>query len=192
MDAMQEITKLFELKTQHLFIKRAFDILGVNKWCKFLWKLGIYPNALSIISVILGWGAAYYLFISHHLFIALLSLHVFVDMIDGYYAREVNNTTKTGLFLDRFGDFSIYIAMLIKSFFYLNTGTVYYLLLIMTLHMLFVVRYGLLDKLPSNRIFIYFYMFGYYHLGLAIMALLQTITYLKLLKFIVKNRNWIN
>ena len=88
-----------------------------------LWnRLGIHPNAITILSIFLGVGAGYMFYfpdVTHNLMgVALLMLANFCDSTDGQMARLTGKKTLLGRVLDGFsGDlwfFSIYLALCLR------------------------------------------------------------------------------
>lgn len=64
-------------------------------------KVCPYPNAITIIGLLLSLAAAYYLSIRDtHLAVVFILLFSFFDMLDGALARELKKVTKFGGFLD--------------------------------------------------------------------------------------------
>ena len=82
-------------------------------------KLGVHPNAITILSIFLGIGAAWMFFytdlVHNVLGVILLMLANFCDSTDGQLARLTNQKTLIGRILDGFsGDvlfFAIYFAL---------------------------------------------------------------------------------
>ena len=88
-----------------------------------LWnKLGVHPNAITILSIFLGIGAGYMFYFSdltHNLMgVVLLMLANFCDSTDGQMARLTGKKTLVGRVLDGFsGDvwfFCIYFALCLR------------------------------------------------------------------------------
>jgi hypothetical protein len=85
-------------------------------------KLGVHPNAITILSIFLGIGSAvmfYYTDLLHNIYgILLLMLANFCDSTDGQMARLTGKKTLVGRVLDGFsGDvwfFSIYVALCLR------------------------------------------------------------------------------
>ena len=88
-----------------------------------LWnRLGIHPNAITILSIFLGVGAGYMFYfpdLTHNIMgVCLLMLANFCDSTDGQMARLTGKKTLLGRVLDGFsGDlwfFSIYLALCLR------------------------------------------------------------------------------
>ena len=85
-------------------------------------KLGVHPNAITILSIFLGMGAAwmfYYTDLTHNIYgVVLLMLANFCDSTDGQLARLTNKKSFVGRVLDGFaGDvwfFCIYAALCLR------------------------------------------------------------------------------
>jgi phosphatidylglycerophosphate synthase len=74
---------------------------GVRKKLFAPFLVNINPNYLSIISLLLAFAAAYFLFISSWLLAAVfITLSAFFDALDGEIARKNKIATKFGDFLD--------------------------------------------------------------------------------------------
>lgn len=77
------------------------------------------PNLLSILRIILTPVLVYALFnLSIGLFLFLLAIAGLTDILDGYFARKLNQATKNGALLDLLADrllvLSLFIALVIK------------------------------------------------------------------------------
>ena len=99
-----------------------------------MWKrLGVHPNAITVLSIFLGVGAgvmfAYTDFCHNVLGIVLLMLANFCDSTDGQLARLTGQKTLLGRVLDGFsGDlwfFSIYVAIVVRLWPQTVPGTEY-------------------------------------------------------------------
>ena len=85
-------------------------------------RLGVHPNAITILSIFLGLGAGWmfhYTDVSHNLLgVVLLMLANFCDSTDGQLARLTGQKTMVGRCLDGFaGDvwfFAIYLAIVVR------------------------------------------------------------------------------
>lgn len=68
-------------------------------------KINVNPNLLTILSIILTLGSAYYILNSKLVVAAALFLvGAILDALDGMVAREHNRATKFGVFFDQFAD----------------------------------------------------------------------------------------
>ena len=87
-------------------------------------KLGVHPNAITILSIFLGVGAGcmfYYEDVAHNVMgVVLLMLANFCDSTDGQMARLTGKKTLIGRMLDGFsGDvwfFAIYVAIALRLY----------------------------------------------------------------------------
>lgn len=87
-------------------------------------KLGVHPNAITILSIFLGVGAGFmfaYTDLLHNVWgVLLLMFANFCDSTDGQMARLTGKKTLIGRMLDGFsGDlwfFSIYVAIIVRLF----------------------------------------------------------------------------
>ncbi|MBO5698395.1 MAG: CDP-alcohol phosphatidyltransferase family protein [Bacteroidaceae bacterium] len=91
-------------------------------WAKFFRALGIHPNVVTIISIILGVAAGFCFYSNNYLFtivgILLLMWANFYDSADGQLARMTGQKTQWGRILDGFaGDvwfFTIYAVLCLR------------------------------------------------------------------------------
>lgn len=90
-----------------------------------IWKrLGVHPNAITVLSIFLGLGAAYMFYhtdLAHNILgVILLMFANFCDSTDGQLARLTGKKTLVGRVLDGFaGDvwfFGIYLAIILRLY----------------------------------------------------------------------------
>jgi len=68
-------------------------------------KINVNPNLLTVLSILLTLGSAYYILKSELVVAAALFLvGALLDALDGMVAREHHRTTKFGAFFDQFAD----------------------------------------------------------------------------------------
>ena len=80
--------------------ERAFLPLG-----KALAKLGLSPNQITVLSVLIGFFQVYFFWKRDILLgFAFFLLAAFMDIMDGSLARAIGRTTKFGQLLDHFSD----------------------------------------------------------------------------------------
>lgn len=84
-----------------------------------LHKLGVTPNMITTLGLILGLFSIYFLIHNQYtLSFIFLWLTYWTDCLDGYFARKYNQVTKLGDYLDHFRDIfvtgSIIILVLMK------------------------------------------------------------------------------
>lgn len=124
-----------ENKTFGELLKESFKSADTEEWLDvhftrpiglvfalFWRRLGVHPNAITILSIFLGMGAGwcfYYTDLTHNLCgIVLLMLANFCDSTDGQLARLTGQKTIIGRCLDGFaGDawfFAIYVALVAR------------------------------------------------------------------------------
>lgn len=92
--------------------KKNFDNLFDNamynlseKISPTLYKYNITPNQITILGIISGLVACYYLYIDQlHLSLVFIILSCFLDDLDGHHARKYKLVSKFGDLLDHFGD----------------------------------------------------------------------------------------
>ena len=72
------------------------------------------PNLISAVRILIAPLLFYFAFQKMETwFLALLLFSGFTDVLDGFLARKLNQTTKLGSHLDSWGDFTIYSTMAI-------------------------------------------------------------------------------
>ena len=70
-----------------------------------LYKYNITPNQITVLGIITGLMASYYLYIDElHLSLLFITLSCFFDNLDGHHARKYKLTSKFGDLLDHIGD----------------------------------------------------------------------------------------
>lgn len=162
------IYTLYEIK------RLIFDFLKIDVFCEFLEKKTfIRPNHITIFNWSLGLLALYFLHLNHAAFVTAFLIHVLLDNLDGYYARSRNLKTDVGECLDHVGDFVFGELFLLKSWFIFGHWWVLVAMGTFFLEAVVVVKSGLMhDKFPW-RLFLYFFVFGYYELGLLFQVVCQ-------------------
>src|SRR3989344_7517382 len=110
---VETFSKRFYLKSQRIRDKLFRSILIL------LTKINVSPSLLSNLKIIVF--LPYIILASTNLKLAFLFffLAVLVDLFDGPLARFQKKNSDKGKFLDVFGDFTIYL-IIILSLFYLN------------------------------------------------------------------------
>ncbi len=108
-------------------------------------NLGISANMMTLLSLLFGLGAVYYLFVDYWLFGVLALLHLFADGMDGVIAR-IEGVTKIGKKFDFMVDQVIVILIMVKLGWFLQD---YYAYIAGGLYLLANVVYYVSDfKLP--------------------------------------------
>ena len=90
-----------------------------QSWGQFFLRLGITANIMTVISLLAGLGAVYFLFENNLLFIILGILHLIADGLDGVLAR-LSTPTKFGEYFDYGTDRTITFLALIKIAWFIN------------------------------------------------------------------------
>jgi len=85
----------------------------------FLLKLGVTPNMLTTLSLILGLLSVYFLFNNYLLFIIFGISHLIFDGFDGVLARRTKETIP-GKYFDLITDNLIAVLLLVKLGYFLN------------------------------------------------------------------------
>jgi phosphatidylglycerophosphate synthase len=156
---MQEKIDVFKKKFDKFFKEIAL----------FFVRMGFTPNGVSIICLVLGLLAVYFLFKSPFLFFIFMFLHLSFDRLDGVIARVTNKVTKVGEWLDYLIDTFIAILIFIKCFFFLNEFLVLLALLYFVLHHgIFIITKNRKYLVGSRTIMGFIFMFGFFNLGLVV------------------------
>ncbi len=121
--------ELFHRKLEAWQDKRSKKLFPL---ANFLMKLGFTANLATLLSLLTGLTAVYFLFENHLFFVVFAALHLLLDAIDGVIARNTH-TSKFGKYLDHFSDRVVLILAIGKTFYYLND---YFVLIILGLHLL--------------------------------------------------------
>lgn len=106
-------------------IARATATRILTPVARLLLRLGIGPDAVTVVGTLGVVAAALWFFPRGHLFVGVLVVTAFVlaDMLDGIMARLMQRTSNWGAFLDstldRFGDAAVFAGVMI---WYLNGG----------------------------------------------------------------------
>lgn len=102
------------------FVKRYID-LALTRPLKLLYRLGVRPNHITLLSIPCGVLGVILLF-QDSLFSAVLIVgYVFLDVLDGSLARVTGSVTASGDKLDFFGDRLVASTFLVL--FYLHGGS---------------------------------------------------------------------
>ena len=80
---------------------------------RFLLSLGITANRMTLLSVLFGLSAVYFLFTDHLFFVIFAVLHLIADGLDGVIAR-LSTETRFGRYADSLTDNSITLLVLLK------------------------------------------------------------------------------
>ena len=152
---------------------------------KFLSKVGITPNVITSLSIILIFPACYFLIIHENfLFLALFIFISFLDALDGAVAEKTNMSTKFGAFYDAFADriveSIVYLSIAIA---YENLAILSFLTLILSYLTSYVaaweksVKYvGLGSRAGRMAMLIVAFATGYLYYGLILISILSAYT----------------
>ena len=173
LDKLLSLDGLYEIK-QEWFAKLRMDRL-----CEFLEKKTcIRPNHITLFNFFLGAASLLLVFRYPLAFSVLMVLHFALDNLDGYYARTRKIKTTTGKYIDHAVDFVLGIAFLVVSALYFNQPLVWILLLMFSGEMLIILGMGAAKEKFPSRIFLVFYIFGWYWEGLVAQAIVEPISFL--------------
>lgn len=114
------------------------------------------PNLISFIRILMAPALFYFAFTQQpYWFIGVLIFAVFTDVLDGFFARTLNQITEMGSHLDSWGDFVIYSTMAICAWILWPN--------IMQRELLYFIIIALSFILPALIGFIKFHAFTSYH-----------------------------
>lgn len=82
---------------------------------KPLHRIGITPNHLTFLSLLLGLASVWYLFQNHFYFVSFGVLHLIVDSFDGVLARATKSTL-FGKYFDAFSDNILVVLIMANSY----------------------------------------------------------------------------
>ena len=151
--------------------QRSKFLMPIGKLCT---KLKIKPNYITILAMIMGIIAVYYLFRNNTYFVILIVIHLVLDALDGVVARANNNTSRFGAHLDNISDRLILILVLIKSYYRFNDYFVLVVLAIYLLHHLIFALTNLEGKVSYSRsLVLIIYCFGFYEFGFFLVGVLS-------------------
>ena len=171
--AFASLTGLYELKME-IFRRLRMDLL-----CEILEeKTFIRPDHITVFNFLLG-GVGLLLLFKYPLgFSMLLIVHFFLDNLDGYYARTRKVQTIYGRYIDHVVDFILGVLYLSVSASYFGEPWMWILLVMFCGEMLLLLGMGEAENKFPSRIFLIFYVFGWYRLGLFIQAFQQPLAFL--------------
>ncbi len=160
--------RLPTLKDKDKISNNFLDKLGLQKLVKFLARMGLHANHITIISQLSNLISIVFLFENHELFVVFFLSHFLFDALDGYFARSVGQTSKLGDILDHGGDTLFTMLGLIKTFIYYPDPLSLVALVTYPFSFLEFIRLRFLQKQLPVAIFPYFYIFGFYRIGLLV------------------------
>ena len=179
-----EKSSFISIKTLYEIKRVVFDFLRIDSFCVFLEKkTRIRPNHITVFNWLFGGLALYYLYFNHVGFLIVMIIHVLLDNLDGYYARSRGLQTKLGEGLDHLGDFIYGELFLLKGWLVYQD---WWILLAMGLFFAegaILIKWGLYREKFPWRAYIFFFIFGYYKLGLAAQVICQPLSFLVFLWF---------
>lgn len=141
-------------------------------------KLNITPAFLSLLSLISGVASALFLAQTHLLFVCLYLTHMLFDGLDGFVARVTYKESAFGNLLDHGGDSIITYLFLLKSLAITDKWLVAVVASIYTCELIFVIALRLTHKKFPPVIFVYFYMFKMYTLGLQVQIIYEIVSFI--------------
>jgi len=96
-------TKISDKNFDNLFDNVMYNLSDYIS--PILYKYNITPNQITVLGIITGLMASYYLYIDElHLSLLFITLSCFFDDLDGHHARKYKLVSKFGDLLDHIGD----------------------------------------------------------------------------------------
>jgi len=174
--SLNGLGELYEVKGE------VFKRLKVAKFCLFLEKnTFIRPDHITVFNFFLGVFGLVLLFKNPLALSILLIVHFMLDNLDGYYARVRKIQSRYGRYIDHVADFIIGVLYLIVSAAHYGEAWMWILLMLFCGEMFILLGLGSAeDKFPS-RVFLIFYIFGWYRLGLVVQAIVQPLSFVQYL-----------
>lgn len=136
-------------------------------------KTFIRPNHITAVNWLIGLIALYLLFRNHNGFVIFVVINFLLDNIDGYYARSRGLTSKLGEYFDHVGDFILGELLLFKSWIFFGDWWILLAMLTFLIEAMVVVKLGFAHQKFPTRIFILFFVLGWYKLGLQVQIVYQ-------------------
>ena len=143
-----------------------FMRLGYARIGRLLERYGVLPHHITIVGAISAAIGIWALFYHPWVFIATMVVTAYADALDGWYARFLHRETEAGKWLDHGIDFFVGLALLIKSYLYLREWWVVAICVLFSLEMVGIILFHAEKEMAPPKIFITFYFFGAYRLGL--------------------------
>lgn len=169
--------------------KDRYLFLFFTQPAKFCFRHKISPNKITVFGYVFRLLSLIFLFENIWLTSLFLFISLYLDNLDGYLARQNNQTTATGSLLDHVGDFSWGWTMLIKAYFYYEQP--FWLLLVVCLHFLNFIFLAKTKSFSTSSVFNpfeIFVLFGQYEIGLIIHAFGQPISFIYQIFDLSKNK----
>jgi len=176
------LDKLYILK-QKLFTKLKIDSL-----VRHLIFLGLTPNKITVLGILIGLLSIFYLFKNQTVFGVLYIINRLLDLLDGYTARRFHLKTDIGKRLDHLGDWAIHIGLLIKAIFFPGLAPLAAAALFTYAGECILLKKGnLLHKKFPSGMFAYIFIFGFYKFGLIFQIFYQIFSYTYFQLFLKNN-----
>lgn len=155
-----------------------FSKLKIDKFAHHLVKLGLTPNKLTIVNLIIGFLSVLFLFNNQVVFACLYVMNRVLDIFDGYIARKFDLKTELGDKLDHWGDLILNILLLLKTMLVSDLFVLAFLAFLTYVgEYLVLSKQGLLHKKFPSGIFAYIYVFGFFEFGLIYQVIYQIVSY---------------
>jgi hypothetical protein len=166
---------------------RILDRIGMDRLLARLLAVGITPNKLTALSLALGLVAAYFAFQHQIIFAVCMSNRLFLDGLDGYFARRFHLQTRLGARLDHWGDLGISALILLSGALFSPQQLLSSLALVVYLGEFMLLKFNnLLEKKFPASWFILFFALGAYRPGLVVQIIYQIGSFIYFRLFIAK------
>jgi len=181
--------EIFSLKYWYGIKRRLFGYFKVDKLIEFLEKdTFIRPNHITVVNFLVGLVAMYFLYVDLWWFSFLLIVCFILDNFDGYYARNRNLVTEWGKRLDHTSDFLIGFGYLVKSLLFYKEEWIAVVVLMFVFEMILIIKMKIWEEKFPTRVFLPFFYFGLYKMGLIAQLIIQPILFVGFLVCLRPNR----
>lgn len=156
-----------------VILRMGFARLGVT-----LHRYSVQPYHITALGTASSAVSVWALFGYPGVFNAAMIIAMLCDAIDGWYARYLKHETTQGELLDHGIDFLVGLALLVKSYLYFGELWILAICILFVLEMAVIVLFRLQKDIVPPKIFVAFYFFGAYRLGLIIEPIYSIIMFI--------------
>jgi len=150
----------------HKYIKKEFKDDVFRPVVKIFSKLGLTPNQVSLLSLVISLVGAGMLFKSRNWFLVLILLGYFLDGVDGALARYRKMESKLGRWIEYlFDKLKVLVVMTVVA--YLSSGEVYFWLMPGTYLFVSILYSSLNGKRRMIYVEFYYYIILYFSFAIA-------------------------
>ncbi len=168
--------KDFTLRNVHLKKDTFLNKIGFNYLFDFLNKLKVKPTHLTLLGGIFSLIAVYFVVIDLKYYIVFVLLHIFLDTLDGSYARYIKFENEIGEKVDHIIDAIFEILLELRVAFYINQPWMYFVPLLFIGDLILINLSKQKKERYPARYGMFFFMFGLYIEGMIIQIIMPLIT----------------